>query len=301
VVIRSRWRLVVALVAALCAWYGARVFASKTLDARSTWPRVVDYANPDVSRYLLSPYPQLAADVTWARTLVYYASSMLGEADYRYLERYLDNIIELDPRFYRPYRWGAYSVSYRDGQPTMEEFELSLKYLHRGMENFPDRYEMFWIAGLRYYFDLHSDDPDQQRRYKEKGVALMESAMRKPDAPEDLASTVASMRLKLGQQQRALHDLREVILTTENEAAQKKLIAMYNVIAGEQFPDEAKQAKKEFERKWRGYMPFASPSMYVLLGDRPSPVIDLDALAEPPDLSSSLLDDDSGPNSAGGE
>lgn len=281
-----RWQSIATIAFVAAAWLSARELGAAGQRQRASWPAIAEHRNPDLTRLLLKPYPELAADLAWVRALVYYGSSMAGEADYRYLERFLDSIIRADPRFYRPYRWAAYATAFQKEQPSVKEFRLSLKYLEQAMKQFPDKYELFWLAGLRYYTDLaaHAADPAERRQYQQRGAELMEQAMHKPDAPDDLATRAASMRLKLGQKERALHDLREMILTTDDKAVQAKLIEAYNRLAETKFPDEEKRAKEEFEARWQRELPFATPSMYVVLGDRPSPVIRFDTLATERDL-----------------
>ena len=69
--------------------------------------------------------------------------------------------------------------------------------------------------------DLHAGsrdhDPAQRRAWDERGTLLTESAIRKPGAPTDAATWVAFMQTKLGQRERAIQDLREMILVTRDE------------------------------------------------------------------------------------
>jgi len=284
----QRLHAIVAVIAAVVCWIGTQALGRAARDARATWPKTIESAfyvpSPDSAPAMFAGSREFMADIMWAATLVYYGSSMTGEDDYRYLERFIDNVIALDPKFRRVYRWAGYAVTFQNERATQEEFRLSVKYLEQGLEQFPHGYELYWIAGMRYFLDLHAEDPDTRRAYRERGVELIEMAMRQPDAPKDLAKLAASLRLKLGQTQRALHDLREMILTTDNEEAQRVLIERYNELANTAFPEEAKQAKRAFEDSWRRELPFASPSLYIIMGDRPSPVIDFERLAVDRDL-----------------
>jgi hypothetical protein len=278
---------------------GAQALGRAAATERDGWPAAEEYAlflpPPNVTPVVFSGYRQLAADIYWSRTLVYYGSSLVGDADFRYLERFIDNVIALDPKFERPYKWAALAVTFQDERATQEEYHLSLKYLERGIVEFPDGYEMFLLAGQRYFLDMYSKDPDERRRFRERGAELIEQAMRKKDAPSTLATFAATLRTKLGQKERALHNLREMILTTGDAEAQEKLIARYNRLSQSQFPDEAKRAKQALEDGWKREFPFASPSMYVLLGDRPPAIIDFAKLATDRDLFGA----DTGPDTTG--
>ena len=274
-------------IAAVCG-VAAQSLGHMARDQRAAWPRAEDYVfflpAPDAAPLLAGGYRQVMADITWARALVYYGSSLVGDADFRYLERFIDNVIALDPRFKRVYKWAAYSVTFKETHATQEEYRLAVRYLESGMRAFPDDYECFWNAGIRYFLDLYSEDPVERQHFRERGAQFIEQAMRKKNAPKDLATFAASLRVKLGQKERALTDLREMILLTESADAQEVLVRRYNQLAGEEFPEEARQAKEAFDQRWQHELPFDRPSMYVILGDRPSPIIDFDALATDRDL-----------------
>ncbi|MEM9490752.1 MAG: hypothetical protein AAGC55_16510 [Myxococcota bacterium] len=270
---------------------------------RASWPLPVESCvggvppllPPELAPIVYADYRQVSADAMWASALVYYGSSLVGDADFRCLKLYLDNVLALDPRFYRVYRWAAYAVTFQNEQATQDEYRLSVDYLERGMEAFPDDYEFFWVAGIRYFLDLYSPDPDERRRLRERGAELIEQAMRKPNAPRALGTFAASLRMKLGQKERALQSLLEMIMLTESERARQVLIARYQAIAKTDFPDEARRVREQFERSWQRELPYASPHLYVILGDRPSAIIDFDQLATSRDLFGAQLRDDPPP------
>lgn len=293
---KSLVALLVAMVMAGVGWLGAHGLSARARAERETWPEgegLVWLPPPRAAPIVAMGYRQLWADIDWARALVYYGLNRRDSATYqfRYLTRFLDNIIALDPKFKRVYDWGAYALLFQGGTVKAEEYRLSMPYLERAMQEFPDSYRFFWLAGIRYYIYLETDDPAEKRRYHERAAMLMEQAMRKPDAPRDLAMYAVGLRTQLGQHQRALHDLREVIMTTEDPEAQEQLIDAYRTMVGKEFPEEATRAKAELQRGWMEQMPFASPHLYVALGDRPPRAIDLDALAAEQSLFSALFDE----------
>ncbi|WP_428263007.1 hypothetical protein [Haliangium sp.] len=280
-----RSSLLTVLIALTC-WAGAHALDRRALDTRASWPVGESQAwLPPIQAapILAMGQRQLWADVLWARMLVYYGSNLRDTEvyQYRYLTRYIDTIMALDPQYERVYEWAAYAVLYQGTVPTQEEYRLSAVYLERAMAKFPHRYEYAWLAGLRYYFDIKSDDPDEQARLREHGADLIEQAMHKPDAPGNLATLAYGLRSKLGQRERALNDLREVILTTDDPKAQADLIRRYRQLAGQEFPEEMTRAKEAFEARWSAEMSFAPPDLYVILGPRPAPAIDLEHALAP--------------------
>jgi tetratricopeptide (TPR) repeat protein len=277
-------------------WLGTRWLGARARAERQDWPDaegLVWLPPPRAAAAVAMGYRQLWADINWARVLVYYSQERRERPtfQYRYLTRFLDNIIALDPKFKRVYEWATYAVMFQGGTLKAEEHRLSLPYLERAMKEFPDTYRFFWLAGLRYYIYLKSDDPAEQRRMREHGAALIERAMHKPDAPTNITTLAASLRTELGQHERALDNLRQVIMTTDDPKAQETLIQKYRALAGKEFPEEATRAKDELQRGWMRELPFAPPNMYVVLGDRPPATFDFEALAAEQDVFSALLNE----------
>lgn len=272
----------VALAALACAQWAVR---PQALEARARWPAADDsrsmllaHAAPVLGR-------ELTADILWAQTIVYYGGSLLGETDQRYLEPYLDALLEVDPHYKRVYRWAAYAVIGVGGKATQEQYQSSLRYIQKARAVYPNDHLYAWMEGTLYFFDLKSDDPEIDRANKEKGAALIEKAMRMPNAPQIYTELAASFRTKLGQHERALDNLRETILTTEDPKAREVLISrLREVYLATDLAEELEQTTRELERRWRANMPYAPPTLYFIVGDRPEPVIEFDDLATDRDL-----------------
>jgi tetratricopeptide (TPR) repeat protein len=183
-------------------------------------------------------------------------------------------------------------VTYRTGTANQEEFHSSLRYLEKATREFPDDYKYYWLAGTRYYFDLWSPDAETRRRYHERGAELIEEAMTKPNAPQDLATTAANMRSKLGQHQRALDNLRQMALSTDDKDARQTILRRVR-LANPDLADELERAARELQEGWLGTLPMVPLDFYIALGEKPSSVIDFRELATPHDLFGTEMADDS--------
>ncbi len=283
----SRSRIAIALVVAALLWGGARQLGAAADDERAaSWPKTastVMVPPAEVMRFASLGYRELLADVTWARTLVYFGSNWAGEGDLGQLEQLLDLVVALDPRFKPMYEWAAYAVVFKTGTATQAEYRSSLRYLERAMREFPDDYLYFWIAGSRYYWDLDAPDDKTRRGYRERGAALIEEAMRKPNAPPDLATTAANMRSRLGQHQRAIESLRQMVMITDNDEAREKMLERLRVESPD-LADEVERAADDLTLEWQKNMPSVPLDFYILLGPPPPAAIDFRQLATPHDL-----------------
>ncbi len=293
---RSAIRLALLLTAVLSLWGASQLLKQRVLHERSRWPAMEELQlmpSPAVVKKLALGYDQAVADLWWARTTVYYGSDTEHEASkFQYLEPLIDTVLALDPKFERVYDWASYAVTFRSGAATTDEFLRSVQYLERAIDEFPDTYKFYWLAGIRYFLDLRVEDEALQRRYRERGAELIEKAMRQPDAPSTLASYAASFRSELGQQQQALRTLEEMILLTEDPKAQAKLVARYQQIAQKEFPAEAQEAKQAFEAAWQEHLPYAPPSLFAILGEPPKDYIDWQELMAPRELFTATLEDE---------
>lgn len=275
-------RLGAALVA-MAALYLLATFAHRRIaETRRSWPRLetrLIVPRPDVGRVLSLGYNEAVADWFWAKLLVHYGDGLAKGWTLADVEPLVELVNTLDPWFRRPYVWGGYATTYRQKIPTQEEFRSSIEILERGLERFPCDWEMHWVLGLRYYMDLRVDDPDEQRRLKELGADHIERAMRCPGADPRLPITAAAFRTQLGQKDRALKELREMILHTEDPKARETLMQRYQGLLGGM--DAAlEEADRQFRAEWRSEMPYASPSLYVLVGPRPPAAFELERMAE---------------------
>jgi tetratricopeptide (TPR) repeat protein len=277
-------RAALGVVVAASLWAGAYGFRNEAAADRSGWPKAAStLLVPPVEVMRFAPYRELVADLLWCRLLVYYGSNWLGDGDLSQVEDFLDDIVVLAPRFKAVYEWASFAVTYRNGTANQEEFHSSIRYLEKAMREFPDDYKYFWLAGTRYYLDLWSPDESTKRRYRERGAELIEQAMTKLDAPQDLVMTAANMRGRLGQHQRALDNLRQMILSTSDEAARAEMLKRVR-IEDPGLADELEKAARALQQGWLDNLPSVPLDFYILLGKQPSPVIDFRKLATPHDL-----------------
>ena len=148
-------RLAAGVLALAAASLTAQGLGSAAREARDAWPTEESYVTlppAEAARFGYLGYNELAADVTWARLLVYYGSGFLGEGDFRYLGNFVDNIIVLDPQFKKVYEWASYSVTVNEKRQVStheDDMRKSIAILEKAMVAFPDEYEFFWLAGAR--------------------------------------------------------------------------------------------------------------------------------------------------------
>jgi len=269
---------VVALAIAAAAFVGAR-FAREAAGATRESTGEPYAPSPSSAPLVSLGFREVAADLLWIRLTGYFGGP---DATASGVAALLDAIIALDPNYHRPYEYGARAMTIAPNGVTQASYLHALSVLEKGMTIFPDDWKLPYLAGQIYTQDLVTKDPAQQRAWDERGTLLTASAIRKPGAPLEAAAWVAFMRTKLGQRERAIKDLRELLLVTRDDASRKDLLDKLAKLAdsdSDEIAAEVYEQRKMFDAKWQRDRPTIPPTMYILLGPRTKPGFDLTDLA----------------------
>jgi hypothetical protein len=156
-------------------------------------------------------YREVAADLFSLRLMAYFAGT--GEQANE-TANLVEAVTALDPRYLRAYEFGARAITLADSGLNNTTYLRAIAVLDAGSKEFPKNWKLPYLASQIYLQDLQTDDKAQRRQWDEKGMLLAEAALRKPGAPAEAAAMIAVMRTKLGQQQRAAHELREMHVAT---------------------------------------------------------------------------------------
>ncbi len=271
---------VVALLVAVLALAGARGARHLATTGDREESLDIPYApSPAAAPIVTLGYRELAADLLFVRLVGYFGSEQNTAQG---LAALAEAIATLDPRFRRVYEVGAFAMSAaRTGvDPSIHLRAIAL--LEAGAREFPAHWKFPSLAGQIYLVDLQSDDPAQRRAWDEKGSRLLEAAARKPRAPAEAALTAAFLQTKLGQHERAVAGLRELLLITNDDDARQRILDELAKLS-EQNTDaiatELLDARVRFERRWKAERPAVPPSFYILLGPVESRRFDLAELA----------------------
>jgi tetratricopeptide (TPR) repeat protein len=268
---------VVALAVAAVALVGAR-FAREAAGATEEGGGD-PYAPSPASAPLVSlGFREVAADLLWIRLTGYFGGP---DATADGVAALVEAIVALDPNYHRPYEYGARAITIAHGV-TQASYLRALAVLEKGIAIFPDDWKLPYLAGQIYTQDLVTTDPAQQRAWDERGTLLTESAIRKPGAPLEAATWVAFMQTKLGQRERAIRDLRELLLVTRDNSTREQLVEKLAKLSDSdsvEIAAEVFEQRKMFDTKWQHDRPTIPPTMYILLGPHPQPGFDMTDLA----------------------
>jgi hypothetical protein len=224
-------------------------------------------------------YRELGADLLYLRLMGYFGGR---DSTANGIAGLVEAIAALDPRFYRIYEWGARAITLAGRGVDNATYLRAIAVLEAGAQQFPDDWKLPYLAGEIYTQDLETQNPAERRAWDERGTRYTESAIRKPNAPTEAATWAATMRTRLGQHQRAVDGLREMLLVTSDDHARERLLTklaeLENKSANE-LAAELLEARRRFEAAWLAARPAVPASMYLLIGPPLAPGFDLGDLA----------------------
>lgn len=272
--------LLASVAIAAAAFAGTRV-ARDAAEAEA--PRLFEdepYAPAPATAPLVTlGYRELVADLLFLRLKGYFGGS---ETTANGIASLVEAIVALDPQYQEIYEWGARAITLAQRGVDNDAYQRALAVLDAGGRAFPTDWKLPFLAGEIYAQDLQTKDPAQRRAWDEKATLLTESAIRKPNAPAEAATWAATMRTRLGQHQRAVDGLREMILVTNDEKARARLLTKLADLehgSANELASELLDERKRLEARWLAARPTVPLGVYLLIGAPLPARFDLASLA----------------------
>ena len=272
-------KLGIGLLVAVTALAGAR-FAKHSLATTHAAEVSEPFTpTPASAPFVSLGYREAASDVLFVRLLGYISDeNSSGPA----VANLADAIAALDPNFKRIYELGANAMTIARANVDQTVYQRAISLLERGMKRYPDDWHLPYLAGQIYTQDLQTQDPKQRQAWDERGTLLIEAAIRKPGAPPSAASWAAIMRTRLGQHERAVQGLREMVVLTSDAKTRQRLIDQLAALE-EKDRDalalELNESRIRFLKSWYEGRRTVPASFFVLLGKRLELGFDLGDLA----------------------
>jgi hypothetical protein len=231
-------------------------------------------------------HTEAVADLVLVRALVYFGGQMQQKGDFSWLDNYLSTVLALAPGWKSPYLWAGVATMYNGRPITNAEVLRSNHFLELGVKAFPADWELAFMLGCNYLFELKSDDPAQRAAYKRQGGEWVRHAALVGGAPVWVPLLAATILRQEGQDEAAVRHLEEVYYTTQDERTRQEVRnRLVSLKAKVDFAKEERE-RAAFERAWKESLPYAPPDFFVAVGPRLSRRLDLDELARDPVLQS---------------
>lgn len=158
------------------------------------------------------------ADLLWIDSIEYIGSHALGRNE-DVVYNYLDRVTDLDPHFFYAYQLGIFLL------PENNNMDLAERIAQKGMEIFPDRWELPYYMAFNYQF--FAEDYEKAAEYYLKASDL-------PNAPDVAVTLAASAKQKLNKYESALLVWKNAFETAKNEhvqkLAQERIEQLYEIV-----------------------------------------------------------------------
>jgi len=155
----------------------------------------------------------MMADLIWIRALSYFAVHFVEDRDYRWLERYIETVVELDPNFRMIYEWAGVAVLYDGNEIGNDDVFLSSRFLELGLERYPDDWQLNFMLGCNYRYELRPSNEEERLEWRLFGARHLGIAGQSPNAPPWLALTASRVYERLGHQEQASRLDRQIFLS----------------------------------------------------------------------------------------
>ncbi len=235
--------------------------------------RVLDDANilrPAVARALSLGHTEWATDVLWINASIYYGESLFAHLPARYIDRYAETMIELDPAFRPPYLWGASSLLYRTVSPTRDDTIRAGTFLHRGVQRFPTDAELHLELGMFLAFErarLEARGSPQAEAFRIESAEHLRFAATVGVGPPWLPLTATTMLLAAHRPHDAINVLCDGLLHTSEPTAFSMIeMRLAELLRGRTEDDPIAMAFLETARARRRAHPWMTPTLHVFVG-----------------------------------
>ncbi len=288
----SRGQIVTAVMAVL-ALVGAGSIASASLqwarNLRAGWPPEADtyYLPSSRSLRLMSlGHTELAADLIAARSNVYFGTQLSNHGARRWLFRYIETAVDLDPKFHRLFVSGAAMIVYSGKKMTLDAFEHANALLERGIESFPYDWEIYFQLGFNLMFEMpqlaDKDDP-RAAKWRQRGVEALQQAALFEGVPYWLPNLVARMLTKRGSEEMAIKHLEQAYAVTSSEEARQQIRHKLVGLRGKQMASELEDARHRYQEMVEKRYPYAPDGFSIVAGARRDRAVDVGSLIESDD------------------
>lgn len=163
--------------------------ASEPVEFREIASRV---QSPAVLRFGALGHHEAMADLVWLNALSFFGEHFGLRKDARWLFPHLEAITGLDPRFSLVYAWAGTATMY-GSEISNETVLASCEILERGVEQFPLAWDIRFMLGVNYAFELRTRDPELHAQWRRTGAEHIARAAALPNAPQFLSAAAASL------------------------------------------------------------------------------------------------------------
>ncbi|MDA3863754.1 MAG: hypothetical protein PF689_07790 [Deltaproteobacteria bacterium] len=209
---------------------------------------------------------RMLADLVWVRSLVYFGTEINGRRRQTWIFDYMSTVVALDPYFEKAYAWAGVAMIYGGAIIDREAIMQSNYFYEKGIKKFPDNWEMLSSLGFNYAYELKPDSKELEKEYRQKAIRYFLKASKSPDAPSYVKSMAAAQLTKEGMRRMAVEFLKSSFVNAADAQEEEMLENRMKKVMNLKDIKKIKAEKENLDRLYQATLPFASETLFYLLG-----------------------------------
>lgn len=229
---------------------------------------------PRTLEHMSLGYREALADLLWVRALVL-AGERLGHTDAAVVERHVEALAALAPRFHRPYLWGGITVVYGgEGRIDRELVDRAARIYRAGLQRFPESHELLYALGMLLTHQVGSTPgytEQEQRALEAEGVDLVRKAAAHGADPL-VRRYAASIISEHATQELAIQFLESQLGQAEDEEHRRLLRRKLGTLGAREAVERIDRTREAFMAEQRRTAPYVPDSLYAVIRAEGSPL-----------------------------
>lgn len=216
-------------------------------------------------------YKQAAADILWLRMIQYFATHLLYDKKYEWMDLFVEQAIALDPRFYKVYLWAAGSLLYGQQINNQNIMKSNMIY-QKALRYFPNDYEIPYRLGMNYYSELKARNPEEKKNFQNIGLSYFERAANSPHAQPDIFQLIRGIAKTMGREEVLLYYLFDELLAEKDpirkEALASRIAELQSKLENSGELQQMMEKAKIEEEKRKSDMPYLNSLIYEIISQQ---------------------------------
>jgi hypothetical protein len=265
-----------ALLLAALAFALAVGMHGRALDRRAELPPEVDvlYVPPaEQLAWMSLGYREALADLVWIRALIF-SGDNLGKTDIASVDRYVDAVTGLAPRFQRPYLWGGITAIY-GGQKAIDRdaVDRAIGMYRRGIAQFPESHELLYAYGMLLTQQVASTPGYHQSEREAHAAEGIEAIRRAAAFGADplVRQYAATLVAEHADEQLAIQFLESQLAQAKDEDHRRLLRRKLSQLGGAASIERVETIRETFAREHERAAPYLPDGVYAIVRDEHGP------------------------------
>lgn len=261
-----------ALVLVVVLGLAAELMEERALARRADAPAEIDvlYVPPaSYLRWMALGYREALADLLWVRALVY-SGEHLKDPEIAAVDRYVDVINSLAPRFHRPYLWGGITAVY-GGQTnvTREMVDSAIAIYRRGLTQFPESHELLYPFGMLLLHQVPSTpgySTSERDAMRAEGIESIRRAAAFGADPL-VRQYAATLVAEHGADELAIQFLESQLAQAQDDDHRRLLRRRLEQLGGKGAAQHVEQIREAFMQERQARAPYLPDALWALIRD----------------------------------